>query len=888
MNTRTARRLLCTLTTFVLLALFVAGTGDSALRAVASQAPSGPLIPIDVRVPSASTGTPNGTLAVRVWTPKAGHARYPEGAPVIVWVLGGFEVTGINHGLPPTADDVICITFIYPGGEDPWSGLSSDGVYDYRGENCIAALRDVVLYAAGELFDLRGRTIHDVVRVPVLYNNIGIIGESNGGNILTAAAALHGEDLVGHLRYVIQWETPVSSQIATRDLGRVWLKPGTGQGDYWNPRYQGYDSLVFPVDYSDLAFDPSDDIYPLIHDGNGDGRYTTVPAAHVDVAVPDLNLDGILDSTEDFPLDTYPVDDERVVYSRPVMQEIANRYLFGGRWPDHLVTVAQAEAYWDLRESVRMCRDAMARVPDLSAMVLCSARDHVQALPDKPHIRQAFDGWNANGAWVKINPSPVHLVAVDPSFVGRPLPDVPANAAPSDWTDHVSYAMPVDVPKPIYQLAGIYEMADRVRERQEGESSASATTIQDTDPRVGGWITYIELEGIGRVAVHIREPAQPRYADGAPVLVNVSGFFTTASGFSYELDPDALGAIYVTYLWPGKTDTRTGVRSEGVFDYGGPDCLRALRDVVRFATGELSNVDGRFLHEIVAVPVLHTVAGLYAFSHSGIVATNALALHGEDLQQVGFFVGRENPTIDAMYPLEPGHWDEDGRPIHNPFYDPTGYTPTSIQIDYSTVSWSEPDGVPVFAVPDGPDYVCSTKHPAMWDKDYWSTELLQALLENGALTRELWPRDLALPEEAAEHWPFRTTVDNYPRLADVLPTLRVMLVFAADDHVQVALDKPHIHHAYDGFHHTAGLWCRMNPDRAYVDAFVGRGNGSVVPDNPANREPATWMAIRGWGYVASQGPNLNAIVPLAAVAEMCDRLYYDVWSVNLDVVLHDL
>ena len=415
-------------------------------------------------------------------------------------------------------------------------------------------------------------------------------------------------------------------------------------------------------------------------------------------------------------------------------------------------------------------------------------------------------------------------------------------------------------------------------------------------PRVAGLpdganVTYVTSEGIGRIAVAIRSPSEPRYAGGAPVVVNVSGFFTSSSGFKFELDPTALGAVYVTYLWPGKTDMRTGIASEGTYDYGGPACLAALRDVVRFATGEATDVDGRTLDALVDVPVLYDVAGLYAFSHSGIAATNVLALHGENLQAVDFFVGRENPTIDAMYPLEPGHWDDDtGRPVHNPFYDPVGYTPTSIAIDYSTVDWSAEHGRPVFRSDDAgrAEYLCSFKHPTMWGKDYWSTDLLQALLDNAALTLETWPETLATPEEAAANWPFRETVGNYPRLAQVLPELKVMLVFASADHVQTAIDKPHIHQAYDGFRHTAGLWCRLNPDRAYVDAFLGgTGAGTAIPDNPANREPSTWMVVRSWGYGAPQAAraNTNVLVPLAAVAEMCDRTYHNRWEPDLEAVL---
>ena len=413
------------------------------------------------------------------------------------------------------------------------------------------------------------------------------------------------------------------------------------------------------------------------------------------------------------------------------------------------------------------------------------------------------------------------------------------------------------------------------------------TVILDDHPDLGGWISFVESPGIGRIAVHVQQPQVPRYPEGAPVIVNVSGFFTSSSGFDFEWEPDVLGVIYITYLWPGKRDVRTGLASTGVFDYGGPTCLAALRDVIRFATGLSPNVSGAYLHDIIDTVPLYDVTGLYAFSHSGIAATNVLSLHGEALPRVTFFVGRENPTIDATYPLEPGYWGDDGRAIVNPFYDPAGYTPTSIAIDYSTVYWSEQVGRPAFAVEEGlADYICSFKHPTMWGKDYWSTDLLQALLDNGALTRETWPETLATPEEAATHWPYRTTVDNYPRLADVLPDLKVMLVFASDDHVQVAADKPHIHQAYDGFRKGAELWVRLNPDRSYVESFVGAGTATAIPDNVANTEPSTWLMSRAWGY-PSPPASLNMLVPLAAVAEMCDRTVSSVWANDLTSLLYD-
>jgi len=46
------------------------------------------------------------------------------------------------------------------------------------------------------------------------------------------------------------------------------------------------------------------------------------------------------------------------------------------------------------------------------------------------------------------------------------------------------------------------------------------------------WITYVDSSA-GRIAVHVSEPEAPRYADGAPIVVNVSGFFTPRRGFVF-------------------------------------------------------------------------------------------------------------------------------------------------------------------------------------------------------------------------------------------------------------------------------------------------------------------------------------------------------------------
>ncbi|PIN79663.1 hypothetical protein COV16_03035 [Candidatus Woesearchaeota archaeon CG10_big_fil_rev_8_21_14_0_10_34_8] len=401
------------------------------------------------------------------------------------------------------------------------------------------------------------------------------------------------------------------------------------------------------------------------------------------------------------------------------------------------------------------------------------------------------------------------------------------------------------------------------------------------------FITYINSEDRD-IAVQITLPYEPRYLDGAPVLVYTRVFFTPYHGFGGLNTITEQGFVHVTYLWPGETDRSSGVSSEGVYDYGDEASLRAFRDVIKFAMGELPNVDGYYINELSEVSILTKNVGLYAFSHPGIAATNVLAFYQDDLFEVDYFVGGENPTVDTLSSVEVGHWAGDGSPVYNPYYTyPDDYTSTKLLVDYSNVAYDFENNVAYFDInadgsaDESDDFILGSRIPQMYDKRYYSMDLTQALYDNGALDESNWPSDLATPEEAAEMWPFRSTVDNYDLLKR--SGLKVMLVFARDDHVQPSPDKPNIHMGFDGFYHTASLWVRLNPDTEYIKLLSDKV-AELSSDNNANSEPSDWLDIRDWAYTNKFGS--NNIVPLAAVMEMADRTYYNNWDDNLDSVLN--
>ncbi len=394
-------------------------------------------------------------------------------------------------------------------------------------------------------------------------------------------------------------------------------------------------------------------------------------------------------------------------------------------------------------------------------------------------------------------------------------------------------------------------------------------------------VVYVASEGIGKIAVRLHLPKVARYPAGAPIVMEIPTFFTPdPKAFCASNEAWRAGFIQVAPLLPGMSDAATGAKSDGSIDYGGELSIQALADVLRYLAGELRDSDGWLMADRLPFAALHDELGLYAFSHPGIGAVNVLALHKADLAAVKWFVGRENPTTDAVSAMEVGYFDDANTPVPNPAYTyPASYDATELDLDYSKARWN--GSHPYFDF-DGSgtvtagDHVLGNKIPSMYGKQIYSARLTTALRTNG-LTAGSWPATLTTPEDAATLWAYRQSVTRYPLLTGM--DLHVMLVFSVRDHVQILADKPHIHQAWDGFR-AAGLWTRLNPDRAYGKAVLATTD---FPDVAANSPPSDWANAGQAGLAA--GPGVNQAAALAGIAEMADRSRADRWDTNLDAVL---
>jgi hypothetical protein len=405
--------------------------------------------------------------------------------------------------------------------------------------------------------------------------------------------------------------------------------------------------------------------------------------------------------------------------------------------------------------------------------------------------------------------------------------------------------------------------------------------------------TFVPVSGIGDIAIEILSPSTPRYTNNAASpIVAVRGFLLSRDNFDISPDFSDIGLIHIAYLWPGGSD-RSGVASEGEYDYAGTNGIRALAEVIKFASGQAPDRDGRYLHELITLDPLYKNTGLFAASHPGIAVARVMAEHGLELTNVAFFVGWENPTLDAIVSCDIGNRAV-ATPLNRGYDYPADYSDTNVTPPYETLRWETGTAVPFpyfdlnsNGAPDtAADYLFVPPAHSAWGLEYYSRSVLRALIANGQLNPASWPTHLATLEQAEAFWAWRDAPSCYPLIASCAPDMAVMLIFGTDDHVQTARDKPHIHHAWQGFKSIApARWCRLNPDRVYSTA-INAGFGAVSPDNDANFAPTLlgWSDITNLAYAASY-PQSATHAALAAAAEMADRCRYTNWTDNLTNVL---
>ncbi len=394
------------------------------------------------------------------------------------------------------------------------------------------------------------------------------------------------------------------------------------------------------------------------------------------------------------------------------------------------------------------------------------------------------------------------------------------------------------------------------------------------------------------IVVRLIYPDRPRYPEGTAAVVEVPGGDSPGGvdlpprGFT---DPFVTqGLIQVKFAFPG--GGRPSLASGGTYDHRGLDSLRAVRDVVRFLRGELSEQNGCSINDLLPYEIAQL--GLIGPSNGGNTAIVALGLFAEEMD-VDWYVGWENPAGTQFATVDLGSRDQS-----NPAYIPGSCHMTAegaqCDVDYSQLRF-DPQAPQRGHPPQGRgrrgvlyhdlngngryderDYALGT-YVGIFngeEKLVYSLPGLEAAVERDLFNS--WPEGAATAEETRGYWQIRDMSRYYDDVMENRPELRVIVIGSRKDHVQGTPDYPHIALQYQGWQEAGITWVRLNPDAVYVEAAVGRA--LPVTDNEAN------MAADYTNIVELVEPEVarDEDLRLAAALELSDRMYSNTWSANLD------
>ncbi len=391
--------------------------------------------------------------------------------------------------------------------------------------------------------------------------------------------------------------------------------------------------------------------------------------------------------------------------------------------------------------------------------------------------------------------------------------------------------------------------------------------------------------GNGGLAVRVDVPDTPRYADGAPAVVFVTGGTDGAMLSEKGLSLDEYGFVELSFNFPGsgQGDWQSG----GDFDYRGADSVQALADVVRFAQGLIPDMDGKSLAQLIGPDIPLTGAvGMVGASNGGNAVMAAAGKHGKELKPLAFLLHWESPVGDAMPTLEAGSHAQgpNTNPLRNPAYSSTtgkfDYTVLRYAADLAVTTPSDPCGLLLggfyFDVnqndlfDSGVDYA---PLPFVWDRESGCEAYLSVQLTTAAEDFSVFPEDppdhLATSSQALDFWLVRNGEYWFSEIVEHHPDVMFIVVAGQQDHAQTALDHPHILVQYNGFLDAGVKMARLNPDKSYVEKIAEQS----IPEAVDNDAMAAFDRVSIRLAVEPSGvPELDLGTTVGAAAcELADR-----------------
>ncbi|HPN33376.1 MAG TPA: T9SS type A sorting domain-containing protein [bacterium] len=401
------------------------------------------------------------------------------------------------------------------------------------------------------------------------------------------------------------------------------------------------------------------------------------------------------------------------------------------------------------------------------------------------------------------------------------------------------------------------------------------------------------------IFTRISLPLNPRYgAKGSPVVIHVPGGFGSGGVGPSNAILRLPDCFQLQFNFPGGGYNEQ--KSGGTFDERGPNCLMALRDVIRFALGAATDQNGKLFSQL-AGPIKPMAAnvGLVGFSNGGNATIAAAGMYGAHISGLAWIVNWESPVGDGMANAECGADEGSGHGLQtNPEVNPA-YHPDTGEFDLTTLAYCDtlhlnparPAAGGLYfdihrngVIDWGADFVLRPHDLQIGGKwtVYYSNRVIGAARSMHLLPSPL-PAHIADTSATRQFWSSRDGETWIAAAVQHNPQLMFLVEASEDDHVQSAPDHPHVLIQYEGFRRAGARFVRLNPDRAYVEAELGR-SAPNASDNDAFRA-FDHLSIRSALEPAGENGIATSVGQVAAIYELADRTYYNDVSPQLASVL---
>ncbi len=390
-------------------------------------------------------------LAVIVAWPASGETAWTEGAPVVVVLPAALSpAAGWTRDFVPNlsaSGGLVEVTVVPPG--MGVAGHHTSGDFDYAGEASVTAVREAVLFAAGERTGVDGASLPMSSGVPVCGDEVVIAARSSGSMVGMRALARDAELLAPHVVGLVAYEPPSLPAMVGPDAGALWMDPHpeTDHDDNGIPWDEGRnrsldeagcDEVDCPMELDTIRWTEEvsmDDVFGvsttsappgvLYLDRDHSGKLDLVDGH------PDVDGDGVIGEDEDAILPplrdlvTRAGGSERHVFTPQVLAAAMDAGVLSlDDWPTHVEDPEATVAFWSTRHMLASVSEA-AELADWRLGLAYTEVPHAVTLTHRANVRLVYEAAYERGLPVRYNAPEQVVSCLEPGLASADWPGGP-------------------------------------------------------------------------------------------------------------------------------------------------------------------------------------------------------------------------------------------------------------------------------------------------------------------------------------------------------------------------------------------------------------------------------------------------------------------------------